>query len=604
MKVKLEELKRDLDSKLKQFKKETERIQKENEEALLGLVKRGYKLDTEKVPPFFEHFWYCYPTKNPNEWEVAVPIFVPFNIGQWDRTEGGYNVFIINRYTRWFGEELPSFISHEINLPSPMPITVEGLDVKFPEEFRDKVEEKFGHHFSLVEDNRARIRQGHEFDVVAEIIESGSLPFDKQPISSEDLQESDFMQIWDEMKNKYEKLDIFSGKYSFQGTAYKLFEQYGSLGVFWGMGFGKTVLGTYIFSRIKGKKAIVVPTKTLKEHWEQFFKWNCPRLLNEVEIHTYQGMSRKTWKQLKEKEFMVIGYDESHFLPADTFSKLATLKTKYRFGLSASPFREDGRTNYIMALTGYPVGLDWRKIMAVLGKKYHTVNVHIVRDMESKYELVRQLYNAERRTIVFVNLIKVGERIEDMLEIPFIHGATKGRLKIMRENKSFVASRVMELGISVKDLEHIIEADFLFGSRRESLQRTGRLLHSLVEGKVHDILMTKDEYEQYGKRLYGLYEKGFRYKLIPHLSGIKSPTHVVGKKKKLLTVKGDLGIVNKLYSEGFFQMERKFGEVNSAVLKRGGKIAKPVLFQKLDRMVRAEKLFKIQTSEGYKFKSR
>ena len=30
----------------------------------------------------------------------------------------------------------------------------------------------------------------------------------------------------------------------------------------------------FLLSRIKGKKCLVVPTITLKEHWEQFFKWN------------------------------------------------------------------------------------------------------------------------------------------------------------------------------------------------------------------------------------------------------------------------------------------------------------------------------------------
>lgn len=600
----LAELQKDIETKIERFQSEVKKIQEAYEEAFAELSKKGYRIDKEKLPVFMARFWHTYPTKNPNEWEVAVPVIIPFNIGWFDRTEGGYNIFIINRYTKWFGEEIPAFIAKEITLPSAMPIVIDGLDLKFPEGSQELVEKRFGEHLTLIEKDKARVRQGHEFDLIAEIIDSGSLPFSVHPIAKEDIQESDFTQIWNEVEEKYDPLEIFLGKYSFQGEAWKLFEKYGAVGVFWAMGFGKTVLGTYIFSRIKGRKALVVPTTTLKEQWTQFFKWNCPRLLNEVEIYTYIGMSRKTWDQFRKKEFAVIGFDEAHWLPADTFSKLATLKTKYRFALSATPFREDGRTSYIMALSGYPIGVDWRTIMQVLGKEYHTVNVHIVKDLESKFDLLKQLYNPARRTLLFVNLIEIGERVAELLDLPFIHGTTRDRLEIAKNAQSFVASRVMELGVSLKDLEHIIEVDFLYGSRREQLQRTGRLMHSVVEGKIHDIIMTKNELDQYGKRLYGLYEKGFRYKLIPHLTGVALTPSQPTPRRKPTPTKVDMSMVEKLYREGYFQIARKFKDIREEIEKRGGRLEKATLFNKLNSMVRAEKLFKIRTAEGYEFKAR
>jgi len=598
------ELQKDIEKKLNNFKFQTDKLQAEFESTLIGLQKKGYKIDKEKIKEFMQKFWHTYPTKNINEWEVAIPVFIPFNIGWFDRTEGGYNIFVINKYTKWLGEEIPTFISHEMNVPQAWQISIDGNVINFQEGIQEKVEEKFGKHLSLVEKNKAVIKQGHEFDLIAEIIESGSLPFSPKPVLESDLKESDFTQIWNELKEKYDKLEIFEGKYSFQGEAWKTFLKYGALGIFWGMSFGKTILGTYIFSRIDGKKALVVPTKTLQEHWQQFFKWNCPRLLNEVEIFTYQGMSRGKWNEIRKKEFIVIGFDECHFLPADSFSRLGTIRAKYRFGLSATPYREDGRTNYIMALTGFPVGLDWKTIMNILGKEYHTVNVHIVKDLESKYQLVKQLYNPERRTIIFINLLGIGRRISDMLEIPMISGETKNRLELIKKSKSFVASRVLELGISIKDLEHIIEVDFLFGSRREEVQRTGRLMHSIVEGKVHDIIFTKDEIEQYGKRLYGLYEKGFRYKIIPHISGVQIQKAGEKKSKKTKTIKGDLNIIVELFDEGYFVAERKFGDIVSEFEKRGGKADKSSIFKKLDTMVRQKKIFKIRGDGGYKFKQR
>jgi hypothetical protein len=69
-------------------------------------------------------------------------------------------------------------------------------------------------------------------------------------------------------------------------------------------------------------------------------------------------------------------------------------------------------------------------------------------------------------------------------------------------------SRVGDVGVSVKDLEQIIEVDFLYGSRQQQLQRTGRLMHS-EEAERHDIIMTEQEVRDYGKRIWALQEKGF-----------------------------------------------------------------------------------------------
>ena len=600
---------RELEDKINEFKKQTAVIQQEYEKSLLELQKKGYKIDETQLPLFMKCFWHTYPTKNANEWEVAIPVFIPFNIGWFDRIEGGYNIFTINRYTKWFGEKIPDFISHEMNIPSPIELALDGLNLSFPDGKQEQVENKFGKHLSLVEKDKAIVKQGHEFDLIAEIIDSGSLPFVPHQVTKADLMDSDFTQIWDELSEKYNPLQIFEGKYNYQGQAWNTFEKYGSIGIFWAMSFGKTVIGTYIFSRIKGPKALVVPSLTLKEQWMQFFKWNCPRLLDEVEIYTYQGMSRKTWDELKNKNFAVLGFDECHVLPADSFSRLATVKAKYRFGLSATPYREDNRTNYIMALTGYPTGLDWRTIMQVLGKEYHTVNVHVVKDLESKYALVKQLYNAERRTVIFVNLLNIGDKIAEMLELNFINGETKDRLNLIKQSHSFVASRVLELGISIKDLEHIIEVDFLFGSRREEMQRTGRLMHSFAENKIHDVIMTKDELENYGKRLFSLYEKGFRPRLIPHLTGVPNTINGNGDKKPSVA-KGSENytkVVKEMFDEGFFQTERLLGDVCAEAQRRGISLKgnmRTLISNKLINMNKSKLLFKIRSDEGNKYKSR
>ena len=83
----------------------------------------------------------------------------------------------------------------------------------------------------------------------------------------------------------------------------------------------------------------------------------------------------------------------------------------------------------------------------------------------------------------------------------------------INEYKVICISRVGDLGVSVNNLQRIIEVDFLFGSRQQELQRTGRLMHSSVAER-HDIIMTQREKERYGKRLWSLQEKGFSIKLV------------------------------------------------------------------------------------------
>jgi hypothetical protein len=53
-----------------------------------------------------------------------------------------------------------------------------------------------------------------------------------------------------------------------------------------------------------------------------------------------------------------------------------------------------------------------------------------------------------------------------------------------------------------------VGVDFLFESRRQELQRLGRLFHLEFKGE-HHIIMTEEEYSLYKKRLYGVLEKGF-----------------------------------------------------------------------------------------------
>ena len=152
--------------------------------------------------------------------------------------------------------------------------------------------------------------------------------------------------------------------------------------------------------------------------------------------------------------------------------------------------------------------------METVGRSYHPIYVHVVSSAAGKIRKVSELLDFKKKTFIFCDTIDLGKRIASQYDIPFIYGQTKGRLQEVYENKVLVVSRVMDLGVSVKDLERIIEVDFLFGSRGQELQRTGRLMHSEMPDVQHDIIFTQKEIDSYGKRLWALQEKGFQVKIM------------------------------------------------------------------------------------------
>lgn len=213
----ISKLSSEIQVRMDEFKSETTRLAIEWQRTLLELQKKGVKIIKDMVPQFAEHYWTINPTSTPNEFEVKVPVCIPMSIGWFDRVEGGHNVFLINQSTRWFTGPLPDFIAREVNLATPPPITVQDSTIHFDPSTQEEVEKKFGEHLSLIEENKATIKQGHHYDIIAEIIESGRLPFTPRPVLQQDLMESDFKTIKDDLTGKVSQLEIFTGRYSFEG---------------------------------------------------------------------------------------------------------------------------------------------------------------------------------------------------------------------------------------------------------------------------------------------------------------------------------------------------------------------------------------------------
>jgi DNA excision repair protein ERCC-3 len=118
---------------------------------------------------------------------------------------------------------------------------------------------------------------------------------------------------------------------------------------------------------------------------------------------------------------------------------------------------------------------------------------------------------AERpgKVLVLCDSLDRGRELVADLDVPFVSGETTDRMEVFQDpdNRVVIGSRVADEGVSLADLDVVVEYDFHGGSRRQEAQRYGRVMHGETEGE-HLILMTDAEYEKYSKRLLSLEEQG------------------------------------------------------------------------------------------------
>jgi DNA excision repair protein ERCC-3 len=478
-----------MDSLIENMQKERERIKAELESRIEQLIIG--KFNKEEIDGFLKEPYVIIP-KRENEFYVIAPKWVDFQIGWLERTTHSYNIFVVNRYIPWLAP-VPEALKQKLKFQTPLPLKVIDGVILTGKEHQDEAWNKYGKYLRSREGkDRIRIKQGREFELIAQMIEDGILPFIPKTVESEDLRD------WAKITLR-----------PYQIEAWSEFLDKGACGIYWSFGAGKSFFGVYALARIKGSKLVVVPTLTLQEQWEERIQKYIPESRHEVQIATYHA-----YEKLRNKEFTLIVFDECQHLPANTFIRLSTIKTKYRLGFSGSPFREDRRENYIFALTGFPIGMAWDELIKRQVVKMPIFKLFILSNQREKLKKLDELLKLPVKTIIFCDSIEFGERIAKTFEIPFIYGATKERLELIRQADISVVSRVGDEGISLPDIERVIEVSFLFSSRMQESQRFGRLMHSLKEEPEHIILMTEEEMEKYGKRLNAIYERGGRIEVI------------------------------------------------------------------------------------------
>ena len=291
-------------------------------------------------------------------------------------------------------------------------------------------------------------------------------------------------------------------------------------------GSGKTYFGVQAISCISGRTLVVVPSISQIAIWQKYiaehFQDPKPRvgLFYGVSKDKYANIIISTYesalKHLTKERFNLLVFDECHHFPANTYSRLAFIDSNYRIGLSGSPYREDGRSELIYVLSGYPYGSNWERLFEEGWVKRPEISLHLTTDKLSLLQSLLQTFKGN--TIIFCDTISIGEEASRLTGLPFIHGehTLRERVQLVSKHRRFICSRIFDEGMDFPVIKNIIEIDFLGGSRRQQLQRVGRLMHSIVDGTQYHLLMSPDELQKHQKRLYGLYSRQFKVSLTPH----------------------------------------------------------------------------------------
>ena len=460
------------------------------------------QIDEEFLESFFEEPYVMIP-KRGHEWYVIVPKWLNMQVGYLEHSTKSYNIFIVNKYVQWLSE-IPETLREKLKFPKPLPIKIFDGMLLTGSELQNQIFEKYRDYVtSRSGKDRIKIKPGYEFKLIAQLIEEGTLPFMTTPIVEED------MRPWTGLgKEAYDKICREKNILDIQEKAWNEFKQRGAMGIFWAFGTGKSLFGHRLIGQIKGDKLVVVPTLTLKDQWLERLKTFNPTSLNEVKVETYHA-----YEKVRALPRKLVIFDECQHLPANTYIRLSTIPAKYRVGFSGSPFREDGRENYIIALTGFPLGMAWEDLLRLQIIQAPQFRVYIVDNKRAKDKKLAELLQIPIKTIIFSDSLDYGEEISKTFEIPFVYGETKDRLSIISNAQTCVVSRVGDEGLSIPDLERVIEVAFLFGSRMQESQRFGRLMHSSKKTQ-HVIIMTREEFDLYQKRLQAILERGFKIEYV------------------------------------------------------------------------------------------
>lgn len=484
----------------------------------------------ERFKEFMDRPYAVIPQGNYKEEKAYLlisPKWTGFRAGWLESQTETYNIFRVDRYAAWSGL-VPDDLKEDFDL-SPRYYSIKILqngDYLVGNEFElEDAWIRYREHLLRKEKDigiRVKSTASAKFNLASKLVSDGVIPWTPRTVKNQ--------QSWKWLT------DIKLRPY--QQEAMDFFIRHGAMTLVYPFGAGKTLFGVQAISCISDRTLVVVPSVSHIAVWQKYIEEHLLKK-NNINNNTqpriallYGGASRRdtakryadiiisTYESalthLTNERFRLLVFDECHHFPANTYSRLAFLDADYRLGLSGSPYREDGRSELIYVLSGYPYGSDWDRLFEEGWVKKPEIDLHITPVKLSFLQSLLQTLKGN--TIVFCDSLAIGEEASRLTGVPFIYGehSLKERIDALNNNQRFICSRIFDEGMDMPDVKNIIELDFLGGSRRQQLQRVGRLMHSLIDGVEYHLLMSPEELKKYERRLYGLYSRQFKVNVVKH----------------------------------------------------------------------------------------
>ncbi len=191
-------------------------------------------------------------------------------------------------------------------------------------------------------------------------------------------------------------------------------------------GSGKTHIGIAAITSINEATLIITYTKEQLTQWEKFIKtftdippshiglyYSREKKILPVTLATYQTAFKYIEKLAPHFNLLII--DEVHHLPAEKFKHIAiTSPAKYRLGLSATPYREDGKHSELFPLMGDVV---YQKTTQELAEKgflakfrIETIKVDLKSDEKKEYLKLRKQFRELVGGLDFKTLVDLAKR--------------------------------------------------------------------------------------------------------------------------------------------------------------------------------------------------
>ena len=337
-------------------------------------------------------------------------------------------------------------------------------------------------------------------------------------------------------------------------------------------GAGKTMLAAMITAALGVNTIFYVHSTDLLEQaaqvYEKVFQQKIGRIggdhfdIKPITIATVQTvyscleLKDKRWDSLSvylnNVDLMFI--DEGHMLGAETVFKISQITDSYySYALTATPKRDDGKDLLIEAGTGpavniisekelvdkgyiLPVEVEMIKVehAKYTGRTYNSKYRHAIVNNDYRNKLIRDAVKRyrDKQTIVLVKGINHGEKLAQLLGVPFIHGSSKNRTSMLdafrqKDINTLIASPILKQGVDIPEAEVLIMAHG-GSSQVELTQKIGRVrrpAHGQDKGIVVDFVdycptETNDVFKQQAYKRYAVYhKKGF----VVHLHALDVP---------------------------------------------------------------------------------